>query len=75
MPIKDQKKLPADIHMRCYACEDLRATHVFRIQLDDLMVQVCLCSDCMKMDTRHLIKNTTGIESSNTTAVNDYLLP
>lgn len=75
MQINDQKKLAADIYMRCYACEDQRATHVCRFQLDDLMVQVCLCSDCMKMDTQYLIKNTIGIEAPTTTAASDYLLP
>jgi hypothetical protein len=75
MQINNQKKLPEGIYMQCYACEDLQATHVCRFQLDDLMVQVCLCVDCMKIDTQQLIKNTIGIEAQTPAAAKDYLLP
>ena len=58
----DPQRLPADLHMPCYACENQPATHVCRYQVGELAVQVCLCDECMKMDTECLLKNTIGIQ-------------
>jgi hypothetical protein len=69
MQINDTKELPVGIKMQCYVCNDLPATHVRRYKIDDLMVQVCLCRQCMQIDTEDLIKNTLGIrEPSSETA-------
>ncbi len=62
MERKDPQKLPADLQMPCYACEVKSATHVCRYQVGELAVQVCLCDECMKMDTDRLLKNTIGIQ-------------
>jgi hypothetical protein len=59
---KDPQRLPADLQMPCYACEDRSATHLCRYQVGELAVQVCLCDECMKMDTECLLKNTIGIQ-------------
>ena len=59
---KDPQKLPADLNMTCYACNDLPATHVCRYEVGELSVQVCLCDECMKIDTECLLKNTIGIQ-------------
>lgn len=62
MKREDPTKLPSDLHMACYACEDRQATHLCRYQVGELAVQVCLCDQCMKMDTECLLKNTIGIQ-------------
>ena len=62
MKIEEPKQLPVDLQMPCYACETQPATHVCRYQVDALAVQVCLCCECMKMDTQRLLKNTIGIQ-------------
>jgi hypothetical protein len=67
MKSEDPRRLPADLKMPCYACEDRPATHVCRYQVGELAVQVCLCQECMKMDTDRLLKSTIGIE--------DYVAP
>ncbi|RJQ72778.1 MAG: hypothetical protein C4519_18385 [Desulfobacteraceae bacterium] len=56
------KRLPEHLNMPCYACEKQTATHVCRYKLGDLAVQVCLCPECMQMDTHRLMKNTIGIQ-------------
>lgn len=62
MKANTSKELPKDINIRCYACEKMPATHVCRYELDELMVQVCLCVECMKLDTHNLIKHTIGLD-------------
>ena len=56
------QRLPADLDMTCYACNEQSATHVCRYQVGELSVQVCLCDECMKIDTECLLKNTIGIQ-------------
>jgi len=58
MTTKNAKELPASIDMSCYACNEMRATHVCCYEVEELKVQVCLCGECMKMDTDELLKNT-----------------
>ena len=74
MTMNSTKELPAGINMSCYACDDLPATHVCRFQVEDLRVQVCLCDQCMKMDTDDLLKNTLGIEDPSETSTQDHLI-
>jgi hypothetical protein len=74
MTTYNPKELPASIKMSCYACGDLQATHVCRYQVDDLRVQVCLCGQCMKMDTEDLLKNALGIADSPKAEASDYLM-
>ena len=62
MKRKNPQRLPKDLQMPCYACEVRPATHVCRYQVGELAVQVCLCGECMKMDTHRLLKNTIGIQ-------------
>jgi len=70
MLIETPKRLPEDMEMLCYACDDISATHLCRYQVDELIVQVCLCDICMKMDTKRLLENTIGIQGvSNPTTV------
>ena len=73
MKVNVPKKLPAGIEMQCYACEARLATHVCRYQMEELMVQVCLCDDCMQRDTEDLMKNTVGIEKSSGSETKAYL--
>ena len=68
------KELPAGINMSSNACGDQPATHVCRYQVEDLKVQVCLCGQCMKMDTDDLLKNTLGIEDPSEKSTQDYLV-
>lgn len=56
------KRLPEHLSMPCYACEKRTATHVCRYKVGELAVQVCLCPDCMQIDTHCLLKNTIGIQ-------------
>ena len=62
MLIETPKRLPEDLEMLCYACEEVSATYLCRYQVDELVVQVCLCDVCMKMDTKRLLENTIGIQ-------------
>jgi len=54
--------LPDNVSMPCYACEQIPATHVCRFKVGELSIQVCLCTECMKIDTTRLLKNTIGIQ-------------
>ena len=62
MMTEEPKPLPTDLHMPCYACSERPATHVCRYKVGELAVQVCLCGECMKIDTLRLLKNTIGIQ-------------
>ncbi len=62
MRIETPQPLPDGVHMPCYACEKLLATHVCRFKVGELNIQVCLCPECMKMDTASLLKHTIGIQ-------------
>lgn len=62
MMTEEPKPLPHNLRMPCYACEDRPATHVCRYRIGELVVQVCLCAECMKIDTLRLLKNTIGIQ-------------
>lgn len=68
------KPLPENVQMPCYACELSPATHVCRFQVGELAIQVCLCEDCMKMDTTRLLKNTIGIQGIAEKPVVNYLV-
>jgi hypothetical protein len=59
---KDTQKLADNLRIPCYACENQIATHVCRYQVAELAVQICLCDNCMKIDTERLLKNTVGIQ-------------
>jgi len=63
MVIETPKLLPEHLEMLCYACEEVAATHLCRYHVGDLVVQVCLCELCMKIDTHRLLENTIGIQS------------
>lgn len=65
MLIETPKRLSEDMEMLCYACDDVSATHLCRYQVDELIVQVCLCDECMKMDTDRLLENTIGIPGAS----------
>jgi hypothetical protein len=61
MMTEEPKPLPRDLYMPCYSCEERRATHVCRYKIGELAVQVCLCAECMKIDTMRLLKKTIGL--------------
>jgi hypothetical protein len=62
MHIITPQPLPETVHMPCYACEKNIASHVCRYKVGELAIQVCLCPDCMKLDTRRLLSGTVGIQ-------------
>ena len=66
--------LPENVQMPCYACESIPATHVCRFKVGELAVQVCLCEDCMKIDTTRLLKNTIGIQGIAERPSSNYLV-
>lgn len=68
MLIETPKRLSEDMEMLCYACDEVSATHLCRYQVDELIVQVCLCDECMKMDTKRLLENTIGIQGASNPA-------
>lgn len=74
MKSNESKELPAGMKIQCYACKDQPATHVCRYQVDELLVQVCLCKECMKIDTEYLLKNTIGIRDASESAAQKYLM-
>ncbi len=67
------KLLPENLSMPCYACETHPASHLCRYIIDELTIQVCLCADCMKMDTERLLKNTLGIQEVSRSSASSYL--
>ena len=71
MKCEEPKRLPQELHMTCYACEERAATHLCRYQVGELAVQVCLCDACMQMDTECLLKNTIGIQDT-TSCIADH---
>jgi hypothetical protein len=68
------KSLPNNLGMPCYACQKQLATHVCRYRIGELAVQVCLCPECMQMDTQRLLKNTIGIQDIGAHATLNYLI-
>ena len=64
MITEDIKPLPETLGIPCYACEIRPASHVRRLIVGELTVQVCLCPECMQIDTRRLLNNTVGIEET-----------
>jgi hypothetical protein len=66
--------LPCDLNMPCYACEHVPATHVCRFKVGELTIQVCLCEECMKIDTTRLLKNTIGIQGIAEKPEANYLI-
>ena len=73
MLIETPKLLPKDLEMLCYACEKVPATHLCRYKIGELVIQVCLCELCMKIDTRRLLENTIGIRDNPNTPTRDSL--
>ena len=74
MLIETPQPLPENVSMLCYACEQQPATHVCRFKVGALSVQVCLCPQCMKMDTQRLLKNTIGIQGISEKPDHPYLM-
>jgi hypothetical protein len=72
MRIETPQPLPDSVHMPCYACEKDQATHVCRFRVGELTIQVCLCPECMKMDTGRLLKNTVGIQGISEKPISNY---
>jgi hypothetical protein len=72
MRIEAPQPLPGTVLLPCYACEKDQATHVCRFIVGELTIQVCLCPECMKMDTGRLIKNTIGIQGIAEQLVSNY---
>jgi hypothetical protein len=72
MRIETPQQLPESVTMPCYACEKDQATHVCRFKVGELAIQVCLCPECMKIDTRRLLKNTVGIQGLTDKAAGNY---
>ena len=68
------KPLPEALDMPCYVCEAHPATHVCRYKLGELAVQVCLCGQCMQMDTQRLLEQTIGIQESVERPSGDHLV-
>ena len=59
---QEPQKLAENLEIPCYACEKQIATHLCRYHVGELAVQVCLCENCMKIDTECLLKDTIGIQ-------------
>lgn len=68
------EQLPDSVKIACYACEKLPATHVCRFKVGELSIQVCLCTECMKMDTASLLKNTVGIQGVTDQLASNYII-
>ena len=47
--------LPEHVHLKCYFCRDLEASHVRRFDWDGLDFQLCLCSKCLYLEKERLI--------------------
>jgi hypothetical protein len=75
MKTADPKPLPTDLNISCYACESQGAVYLCRYVVDNLNIQVCLCEDCMKLDTDQLLKQTVGIDARTGDAAASYLTP
>jgi hypothetical protein len=58
------RPLPEHLNMPCYACAKETSTHLCRFKMGELLVQICLCDECMQMDTGRLLKHTVGIQDS-----------
>lgn len=73
MIIEAPRMLPGNVSMTCYACSKEPATHVCRYKVGELAIQVCLCEQCMQMDTEQLLKNTIGLQEVSDPLVDSYL--
>ena len=73
MKVENPKPLPAELNMTCYACESQIAAYLCKFEVGELAVQICLCKDCMKLDTNHLLKNTLGLQEHTSIPASRYL--
>jgi hypothetical protein len=74
MLVQKPRLLPENLNMPCYCCEKEPATHLCRYKIGELTVQVCLCPECMKIDTGCLLKNTVGIQETTERPGSNYLI-
>ena len=68
------KRLPENLSMPCYVCDIRPATHICRYEVSEMAVQVCLCDECMQIDTRRLLEHTIGIQAAVDRPSDDHLV-
>ena len=73
MEIQNTRLLPQELNLVCYVCEAETAVFLCKFNVDDLAVQVCLCPNCMKLDTSEVIRNTIGIQEHTPVRASSYL--
>ena len=55
MFIKSSKRLPRDIHLKCFSCNQKPAIGVFNFDWDGMSVQICLCEQCASLKEESLV--------------------
>ena len=55
------KPLPQEVNLLCYSCKDHPASHLCRYDDDVLLVQMCLCSNCMGLNETVLMETVLGV--------------
>ena len=65
----DVKPLSNDIHLICHACNTKPASHLCRFRNGGLIVQICLCDTCIKIDPGQLLIHTIGFREFETSPV------
>lgn len=64
MITEELKPLPQGVELTCYVCQKAAAVHLGCYKIDEMVVQVYLCDNCVKIDTRSLLEHTVGIQMS-----------
>ena len=57
------RPLPKEVRLLCYVCKDHRASHLCRYDDDVLLVQMCLCSECMELNETALMESVLGVSA------------
>jgi hypothetical protein len=74
MIAESTKPLPENLSMLCYVCNAHPATHLCKYKVGEMSVQVCLCRECMQIDSRHLLEQTIGIKDVVERPSDDHLV-
>ena len=73
MIIHAPKPLPDGLHLACYACNQREAAYLCRFTIEEMAIQVCLCSACVKLEPSALLQHTVGIQEDSGISAAHYL--
>jgi len=58
--IEPPKRLSINNSLRCFSCKTNPASHVCRYRWEEVIIQACLCFECMEFETIPLFEKVMG---------------